>query len=231
PERAVLALARAVRYARWRSTPMGELVRPAGIELDRARRVIASVQPDIDDESAAFDQTHWRRELSDAEAARLLRCYGVELVDTTPEPSEPSKQSEVSDAVSCAIGLQDDPSFGSLVYFGLSGIVSDLLGDRAYRAVPLTDRDAAGLVRAPRAAPLLVGYRGARPVDLAALEDLALRVATMAEDLPEIRGLALDPVIASPNGVLVTAARITVGAPPPRPDVAPRRLRSIGATS
>ncbi|HWE92137.1 MAG TPA: GNAT family N-acetyltransferase, partial [Pseudonocardiaceae bacterium] len=46
PERAVLALARAVRYARWRSTPMGELVRPAGIELDRARRVIASVQPD-----------------------------------------------------------------------------------------------------------------------------------------------------------------------------------------
>ena len=40
------------------------------------------------------------------------------------------------------IGLQDDPSFGSLVYFGLSGIVSDLLGDRAYAVVPLTDVDA-----------------------------------------------------------------------------------------
>ena len=57
--------------------------------------------------------------------------------------------------IGCAIGVQDDPSFGTLVSFGLSGVVSDLLGDRAYRAVPLTDVDAAALVRAPKAAPLL----------------------------------------------------------------------------
>ena len=58
----------------------------------------------------------------------------------------------------------DDPSFGSLLSFGLSGMATELLGDRAYRAVPVSDQDAAALVRAPRAAPLLTGYRGTEPV-------------------------------------------------------------------
>jgi acyl-CoA synthetase (NDP forming) len=129
--------------------------------------------------------------------------------------------------VSCVIGLQDDPSFGSLVYFGLSGIVSDLLGDRAYAVAPLTDVDAAWLVRAPRAAPLLAGYAGAEPADLAALADLVLRVAAMAEDLPAVRTVALDPVLALTSGVAVIGAHIELGPPPPRPDAVPRQLRSI----
>ena len=245
PERAVFALARAVRYARWRSAPLGQVVRPTGIDLDGAHQVIESVSPAEPEEFAGTERPQWHHELTDSESARLLRCYGIELAagpsDAHPNGAEGDGSagsgnhsstdgtSSVPDAVSCVIGLQDDPSFGSLVYFGLAGIVSDLLGDRAYRAVPLTDRDAARLVRAPRAAPLLTGYRGARPVDLAALEDVILRVAAMAEDLPQLRDLVLDPVIASPEGVTVPAARITVGTRP-RPDVAPRHLRPIGSS-
>ena len=131
--------------------------------------------------------------------------------------------------VSCAIGLQDDPSFGSLVSFSLSGVVSALLGDQAFRAVPLTDVDAAALVREPRTAPLLMGYRGDEPTDLEALEDLVLRVSTLAEDHPEVRSLSLDPVLASPEGAFVTNARIVLGPPPSRPDTGPRRLREIDA--
>ncbi|WP_091674200.1 bifunctional GNAT family N-acetyltransferase/acetate--CoA ligase family protein [Amycolatopsis marina] len=129
--------------------------------------------------------------------------------------------------LSCVIGLQDDPSFGTLVSFGLSGVVSTLLGDRAYRAIPVTDVDAATLVREPRTAPLLTGYRGDEPADLAALEDLVLRIAALAEDNPEVRSLALDPVLASPNGAVVANARIVLGPPPSRPDTGPRRLRPI----
>ncbi|SDC46212.1 bifunctional acetate--CoA ligase family protein/GNAT family N-acetyltransferase [Actinokineospora iranica] len=128
---------------------------------------------------------------------------------------------------SCTIGLQDDPSFGTLVSFGLSGLISDLLGDRAYRAVPLTDADAASLVRAPKAAPLLVGYGGGEPADLAALEQLVLRVAALAEDVPEVRSLAVAPILASAEGAFVTGGRITVGPPPSRHDSGPRRLRPI----
>ncbi|PXY19552.1 bifunctional GNAT family N-acetyltransferase/acetate--CoA ligase family protein [Prauserella muralis] len=131
--------------------------------------------------------------------------------------------------LSCVIGLQDDPSFGTLVSFGLSGVVSSLLGDQAFRAVPLTDVDAATLVREPRTAPLLTGYRGDEPADLAALQDLVLRVAALAEDNPEVRSLTLDPILASPEGAFVTNARIVLGPPPSRPDSGPRRLRPINA--
>ncbi|WP_410654529.1 GNAT family N-acetyltransferase [Amycolatopsis sp. lyj-112] len=131
--------------------------------------------------------------------------------------------------LSCVIGLQDDPSFGTLVSFGLSGLVSTLLGDRAYRAVPLTDVDAATLLREPRTSPLLTGYRGDEPADLAALQDIVLRVAALAEDNPEIRSMTLDPILASPDGAFVANARVVLGPPPSRPDTGPRRLRPINA--
>ncbi|AIG78230.1 Hypothetical protein AJAP_26915 [Amycolatopsis japonica] len=131
--------------------------------------------------------------------------------------------------LSCVIGLQDDPSFGTLVSFGLSGLVSTLLGDRAYRAVPLTDVDAATLLREPRTSPLLTGYRGDEPADLAALQDIVLRVAALAEDNPEVRSMTLDPILASPDGAFVANARIVLGPPPSRPDTGPRRLRPINA--
>jgi acyl-CoA synthetase (NDP forming)/GNAT superfamily N-acetyltransferase len=129
--------------------------------------------------------------------------------------------------LSCAIGLQDDPSFGTLVSFGLSGLISTLLDDRAYRAVPLTDVDAATLIREPKSAPLLAGFRGDEPADLAALQEMILRVAALAEDNPEVRSLSLDPVLASAEGAFVTNARIVLGASPSRPDSGPRRLRPI----
>jgi len=129
--------------------------------------------------------------------------------------------------LSCVIGLQDDPSFGTLVSFGLSGLISTLLGDRAYRAVPLTDMDAATLIREPKTAPLLTGYRGDEPADLAALQDMVLRVAALAEDNPEVRSLALDPILASSAGAFVANARLMLGAPPSRSDSGPRRLRPI----
>lgn len=125
---------------------------------------------------------------------------------------------------SCVLEVAEDPSFGSLLSFGISGMATQLLDDRAFRVVPLSTEDAAELIRAPRAAPLLTGYRGSEPADLAALEDLALRVGAMAEALPELRSLALDPVLASAEGAFVTGARVVLGPPPTRDDHGPRRL-------
>ncbi|SHF37927.1 Acyl-CoA synthetase (NDP forming) [Streptoalloteichus hindustanus] len=273
PERAVLALARVTRYARWRSAPQGHFVRPdGGIREAEARALVDEWMTGVRGE----------RRLTDDATVRLLACYGIDVVPfrvvstvddalaaagelgypvavkstsarlrhrsdlvgvrldlNSPDAvraaysalrevsgvDEVYVQTMAPKGLSCLIGLQDDPSFGTLVSFGLSGVVSDLLGDRAYRAVPLSDVDAAALVRAPKAAPLLTGYRGAEPADLAALEDLVLRVATLAEDLPEVRSLALEPVLASPAGAAVTSARVTLGHPPSRPDTGPRRLR------
>jgi hypothetical protein len=125
----------------------------------------------------------------------------------------------------CVFALLDDPSFGSLLSFGLSGMATELLGDRAYRPLPLSTVDVAELIREPRAAPLLSGYRGAPAAELGALEDLALRLNRLAEDLPEVRSLVLDPVIAGPHGVAVSGVRIVLGPPPTREEAGPRRLQ------
>ncbi|MGH3520548.1 MAG: GNAT family N-acetyltransferase [Haloechinothrix sp.] len=171
------------------------------------------------------DMSGARLDLLNAEAVRVAYRDVRELAGS----EEMYVQRMAPRGSSCAIALQDDPSFGTLVSFGLSGVLGDLLGDRAYRAVPLTDTDAADLVREPRTAPLLAGYRGDEPADLDALSELVLRVAALAEDVPEVRALELDPVIASPDGVAVVGARIMLGEPPSRPDTGPRRLRSINA--
>jgi acyl-CoA synthetase (NDP forming)/GNAT superfamily N-acetyltransferase len=126
--------------------------------------------------------------------------------------------------VATVVGVVDDPSFGALVSFGVGGVATELLGDRAYAAVPLSDVDAAALVRAPRAAPLLSGYRGAEPVDTTALQDLLLRLARLAEDRPEVLELELNPVLVGPAGLAVLAADIRVGPPTARADPGPRRL-------
>ncbi|GAA4246675.1 bifunctional GNAT family N-acetyltransferase/acetate--CoA ligase family protein [Dactylosporangium darangshiense] len=133
-------------------------------------------------------------------------------------------QPMVAPGVACVVEVVDDPAFGPVVGFGLGGEAADLLGDRAWRPVPLTDRDAASLVRAPRAAPLLTGYRGAAPVDLDALADLLLRVGRLVDEQPALSALTLNPVLARPSGLAVLHASAELAPHQPRPDSGPRRL-------
>jgi hypothetical protein len=135
-------------------------------------------------------------------------------------------QTMVAPGVACTIEVVEDPAFGPVVGFGLGGVASELLGDLAWRAAPLTDRAAAALVDEPRAAPLLHGYRGSAPVDRDALIDLLLRIGRLADDHPQLRSLSLNPVLARPDGYSVLSAAVELGNPTPRRDSGPRRLVS-----
>jgi acyl-CoA synthetase (NDP forming) len=126
--------------------------------------------------------------------------------------------------VPVVVGAIEDPRFGPLVSFAVGGIASELLGDTVWRMVPLLDADAEEMVRAPRAAPLLSGYRGAEPVLLGAVQDLLLRVARLKEDLPEVATVELNPVLVTPTGLRVLGAAVTVGEPVTRLDYGPRRM-------
>ncbi|HWG99162.1 MAG TPA: GNAT family N-acetyltransferase [Pilimelia sp.] len=114
--------------------------------------------------------------------------------------------------VEVVTGLVHDPVFGSVVMLGLGGVYTDLLADRAFRLLPLTDVDAARMWRSLRGAPLLTGYRGVAPADTAALEDLLLRVGRMAEDLPEVAELDLNPVLVGPSGAVAVDVKLRLAA-------------------
>jgi len=271
PERAATALARAWRYAKWRSRPVSQVVRPSGIDPERARALV----------EGWLATTPAGRYLSDTEAAVLLACYGVhvaefravttedEAVDAAAEIGFPVAvkatgaqwrhrpdlsgvrldlvdadsvraayrdlavvsgepllhvQKMATKGIGCAIRVQDDPSFGSLISFGVAGVISDLLGDRAYRVLPLTEDEAVELIEAPKAAPLLTGYRNSAPASRAALVDFVQRISALADDLPEVRALACEPVLASPTGADLTDAHVRIGPEPHPLDLGPRRL-------
>ncbi|MGY0500427.1 bifunctional acetate--CoA ligase family protein/GNAT family N-acetyltransferase [Nocardia sp. FBN12] len=270
PERAARALARVDRYARWRDRPISPVVRPQGIDTAAAEELVAGW--------LAESGGRW---LTDEEAARLLGCYGIDVVEfravrdaeqavaAAAELGYPVAakatgelwrrrpdligvrldlwgpdavrqaytdlveicgdpllhvQKMATKGVGCVLRVTDDPSFGSVIQFGLSGMIIDLLGDRAYRALPLTEEEATALIDAPRAAPLLSEGPGRTGVDKAALAELAQRISALFDDIPQMRELSCDPVLAAPASAEIIYARARIGPEPSRFDTGPRRL-------
>jgi len=158
------------------------------------------------------------------DAAAVASAYAELAAATGPQVYVQRAVPPAQRSASAVFGVTADPSFGALVSFGLGGVATELFDDRAYRAVPLTDRDARELIDAPRAAPLLDGYRGTEPVDRAPLVDVAARLSALADDLPELRALRLRPVLVGPRGCTVTGVTGRIG-PPPAPLDERRRLR------
>jgi acyl-CoA synthetase (NDP forming) len=121
-------------------------------------------------------------------------------------------QPMIPGGVETMMGIVQDPLFGPLVAFGLGGIHVEILKDVIVRIAPLTDEDVDTLLHGIKGFPLLEGYRGHPAADLAALRDLLLRLSRLADAVPEIAELDLNPVIAlAPGqGCRIVDARITV---------------------
>ena len=98
------------------------------------------------------------------------------------------------------IGMTQDPLFGPLLAFGLGGIHVEILGDVRFRITPLTDRDAAAMIREIKGYRLLEGYRGHPAADINAIEDTLLRVSRLVEEVDEITEIDLNPILAMPPG-------------------------------
>jgi acyl-CoA synthetase (NDP forming) len=138
---------------------------------------------------------------------RRLAAHG------TREPMQGvTVQAMVRDGIEAIVGTSLDPSFGPLIMFGLGGVHVELLKDVAFRVHPITDRDARELVRSVRGYPLLEGYRGAPPGDVAAIEEALLRLSQMLGDHPAIVEMDLNPikVLAPGHGCVVVDARVSV---------------------
>jgi acetate---CoA ligase (ADP-forming) len=258
PEEAARALARAARYAAWRSLPDEPVPSLDGVEHDRAVAVIAS---------ALADGPGW---MSPAGVMELLACYRIPLVETriassaaeagrlarrlktavalkaivpgvlhktdaggvrlgltgahavekaAKEMGESFESSGhevkgyqvqpiIEGGVEMIVGVVQDQHFGPVLACGAGGTATELLKDVSVRITPITPGDADRMVRSLRTFPQLDGYRGAPRADVAALEDVLLRVSALVESHPEVAEMDLNPLIVKPDGAVAVDARI-----------------------
>lgn len=110
------------------------------------------------------------------------------------------------------VGVVHDPQFGPVVACGAGGIMVELVRDVSLRLTPLSREDASAMVRELKTYPLLEGYRGSPPRDVAALEDVILRIGALVDDFPSISELDLNPVLVHEHGATIVDARIRIGA-------------------
>jgi acetyltransferase len=108
------------------------------------------------------------------------------------------------------LGILDDPVFGPVVSFGAGGTTVEVLRDRAVALPPLNEHLAEAMIRQTRIAKLLESFRNLPPVDHAALVGVLLRLSEMACELPEIKELDINPLMADDTGVSALDARIVV---------------------
>jgi acyl-CoA synthetase (NDP forming) len=121
-----------------------------------------------------------------------------------------SVQQMARPGIEVIVGVSTDPQFGPVIMFGLGGVLVEVLKDVSFRIIPIAPRDARQMIREIKGFPLLEGYRGQDPADLAALESLLLRVSGFVEQQPEVSELDLNPVFAYKDGALAVDARIVL---------------------
>lgn len=106
------------------------------------------------------------------------------------------------------IGMLKDPHFGPVIMFGLGGIFVEVLKDVSFRILPITKLDAQEMIGEIKGYPILKGVRGEPPKDIAALEEVLVRVSTLAMENPEVQEIDLNPILVYVEGLQIVDARI-----------------------
>lgn len=117
------------------------------------------------------------------------------------------------DGIELFLGLAENPVFGPVVVFGHGGNSVEVMRDTSFELVPLDLNLAEYQIQATRVSNLMDGYRGHPAVDRGPVAQTLVKLSQLAIDIPEIRELDINPLIATPQGVLAVDGRITVGVP------------------
>ncbi len=171
----------------------------------------------------------WRNIDNQTEMRQAWRALNEIITD--PGTAGFVVQKNAPPGIPVSVASIEDPLFGPVVSFGISGPLTELLEDRSFRIPPLGERDAAAMLREIKAAPLLFGYRGSEAVDVGAVELLVQRVAQLQHDIPQIASLDLSLVLAGAEdlSVLTATGRVEPVADP-RSDWFVRRLPDLADT-
>jgi acyl-CoA synthetase (NDP forming) len=147
-----------------------------------------------------------------AEAAEAVRAIRLEsgLSPTATAASEFLVQEQVGSGLEMIVGLKRDPALGPLVLVGLGGTLVEVLDDVAIGMAPLTDEDIDEMLRSLKCYRLLTGHRGTPPLDIGSLSGVLHRVSALADDLPELDEMDINPLFVLEQGAIAADIRIRI---------------------
>jgi acyl-CoA synthetase (NDP forming) len=193
PAAAIAVLGRLAEYTRWLRRPNPPATLPPEVDAPRALAILR-------ERFRAEPTGGW---LDPLHTGELLRCFGIPMIDTRfAAAAAPGRE--------LMIGMHSDGVFGPLVVFGLGGVDTNVVTDRTARLAPLGDADTDDLLHGLRCSDTLFGPHAAPVLDNGAVRDVLGRVSLLAQLLPEVIELDLNPLIASPDGCQALDARIRV---------------------
>ena len=131
------------------------------------------------------------------------------------------------DGYELIIGSSIDPQFGPVLLFGTGGQLVEVFKDRALALPPLNTTLARRMMEQTRDLHRAEGRAWAQAVDLAALEELLVRFSQLVVEQPWIKEIDINPLLASPDGLLALDARVVLHGP----DVADEKLPTPGDPS
>ncbi len=112
------------------------------------------------------------------------------------------------DGYELILGSSVDAQFGPVLLFGTGGQLVEVFKDRALGLPPLNATLARRMMEQTRIYSALKGVRGRKPVDLPALEQVLVRFSQLVVEQPWVREIDLNPLLASPRGLIALDARV-----------------------
>ncbi len=140
--------------------------------------------------------------------ARMTAAVRERLPGARVEGVTVQKMVEADHGVEMILGIKKDPTFGTVLMAGLGGTAAELFGDRALAFPPLNERLVRRMLESLKVWPLLQGWRGRPPANVAKLVEAVIRLSYIAADFPEIAELDINPLVVTETGAVALDARI-----------------------
>ncbi len=109
------------------------------------------------------------------------------------------------------LGCKADPDFGPVLLFGMGGVMTEIIKDRAVGLPPLNRLLARRMIESTKVFKLLSGFRGQPAGNLELLEEILIRLSQLVTDFPEIQELDINPLLINDRRAYALDARVVVG--------------------
>lgn len=111
------------------------------------------------------------------------------------------------------VGAKRDYQFGPMIMLGFGGTGVEIYKDVSLRMAPLVENDVDLMIQGLKGKKLLEGYRGGRPIDMAALKKSLMTFSGLVMKLNDfVESIDLNPVMCTPERCVIADARIILKA-------------------